>query len=128
MILNRALYELCSSEANKTIDNINVLNRQMMLEVDPIRTIYISWVWGRENKAGDRCFSLGYRDHSYFTDSAHKILNVSNEPMWRPFIGNSIELSFIDDDYRILRLRNKEDSIYCHSFQENAITIGTNAP
>jgi hypothetical protein len=128
MILNRALYELGSSEANRTTENTDVLRRQIVLEIDPIRTVYISWTWGRELEKGDRCYSLGYRAQSYFPDPAFKVLDVSYTPIWRTFIGNPIELSYIDDEYQVLRLKNGPDSIYCHTFAENAIRIGTNDP
>jgi hypothetical protein len=128
MILKRALYELSASEANEISGKKDVLSRQIVLETDPSRTIYISWTWGRDLEGSGRCYSLGYRAQSFFTDPAGKVIDVSNTSTWRPFIGNNLELGFVDDDFQILCVKNGACSIFCHTLEGNAIRIGAAYP
>jgi hypothetical protein len=132
MILIRAYYELFEGEAEWLDSNpsseVVELDRQLRLETSNGACLFISWNW----RPGSDIYFVDMSPTSFCMDPG-VVRDVSELLLWRPLIGNTIVIDYLDADKQVLRLQTGNETLYCCSFSRgmwamDALTIARNLP
>jgi hypothetical protein len=116
MKIVRVVYKLFESDFTSLKGNSDSheIDREICLEFDSGRKLYFSWCQKPIQ------FSVGFQEQSFNTNEPERSLDVSNWDIWKPLIGNRIELVYLDNNHQILQLKGVTSSIYLSS-QEQGI-------
>ena len=80
-------YEEPSSDAHE-------LDRQIRLQFADSPALYLSWTWERQRGPDFEPYSIAYSESSYFTESAARVIDASDSPLWSKYMGRRVELAY----------------------------------
>jgi hypothetical protein len=119
-------YEEPSSDAHE-------LHRQIRLQFADSLVLYVSWTWERQHGPDSEPYSIAYAESSYFTDSATRVIDASDSPLWSRHIGREVELAYTpslsrDSEYQVLEVRSGADRTYVYSLSLDRVGISRISP
>jgi hypothetical protein len=119
-------YEEPSSDAHE-------LDRQIRLQFADSPALYVSWTWERQRGPDCEPYSIAYSESSYFTDSAARVIDASNSPLWSRHIGREIELAYTphlsrDSEHQVLEVRSGTDRTYVYSLGLDRVGVSHTSP
>ena len=110
MKLNKVIYELYDSEYEYAMglsdSEKHELDREVRLEFDDDTVTYVYW------SDEPIQFCVGYKSTRAYSTEPEKIINVSNWPMWQPFINNEINIAYIEDNNEMIEISTKNNSLF----------------
>lgn len=127
MKLSKVEYEFFEDFEEASID-ATVLNRQVRLHFSDAPTLFISWTWERQYDESCSNYSIGFSTESYLTDTAPVVVDASTSPFWRDLIGHEVELTFVDDDFQVLKITSGGNAVFCSSLDLDVVRISSESP
>ena len=117
MKLRNIEYELYESEydyvSNMSNSKLNELDREIKLEFDNGKIIYIYWT----DEPVQFCVGFG-ENRSYIT-KPEKTIETTKWKLWAPFIGTNIDIKYTEKDHEMIELSNENHSLFLWAGGEN---------
>lgn len=131
MILLKVEYEFFDYEEPSS--EPRELDRQIRLQFADSPPLYVSWTWERQQGPDSESYSIAFADLSYFSDTAARVLDVSDSPLWSRHIRQDVELvyapsSSLDAEYQVLEIRSGADRTYIYSLGLDRVGISDTSP
>jgi hypothetical protein len=86
------------------------LDREVRLQLADGERLYASWC------SEPMQYSLGIRGTSFFVPGEHPARDVSMHPLWAPFVGEEVELAYLDAYHLALALRAPGQILYLATY------------
>jgi hypothetical protein len=126
MVLSKVTYRLFDYERLPTGGaDPYYLDGEVVLEMVDGKRLFFSW--GNKPKQ----HSVEVRDCSFFNDVALVNIDVTDQPCWRPLVGQPSLHQFVDSDHQVLRVN---DAVFLASrcsdgyFYGDCICVSTKNP
>lgn len=119
-------YEEPSSRAHE-------LDRQFRLQFANAPTLYVSWTWERQHGPDAEPYSIAYAEASCFSDSAARVIDVSDSALWSKHIRQDVELVYTpsssrDAEYQVLEMRSGTNRTDIYSLGLDRVGISDTSP
>lgn len=93
----------------------------------------MSWTWERQHGPDSEPYSIAYSESSYFTDSAARVIDASDSPLWSRHLGREVELAYTpsaarDSEYQVLEVRSGTDRTYVYSLSRDRVGLSHTSP
>ena len=89
--------------------NSHELDREVRLEFDESKFIYISWTSEPEQ------YCIGQKSISWFENKPEKIKSVSDLPLFSSIINKECEINYVNKKHQILKVSSTSGAIYFSS-------------
>ena len=110
MKLKKVLYELYDSEVQGILSQrerkSHNLDREIRLEGEADKVIYIFWDDERVQ------FCVGFDDNRRYQSDPESIIEVTQWPLWKGFIGKEITIKFVEPDNELIELTDGSHWLY----------------
>jgi hypothetical protein len=131
MILLKVEYEFFDYEEPSSM--AHELDRQIRLQFADSPTLYVSWTSERYHGPDSEPYSIAYAESSYFSDSAARVIDVSDSPLWSRHIRQLGELVYThsssrEAEYQVLEMRSDTDCTYIYSLGLDRVGISGASP
>ena len=131
MLLLKVEYEFF--DYDEPSSDAHDLDRQIRLQFADSPALYVSWTWERQRAPDSEPYSIAYSESSYFTDSASRVIDASDSPLWSRHIGREVELLYTpslsrDSEYQGLEVRSGTDRTYVYSLGVDRVGISHTSP
>jgi hypothetical protein len=131
MILLKVEYELFDYEqpSSRALE----LDRQIRFQFADAPTLYVSWTWERQHGPDAEPYSIAYAETSYFSDSAARVIDVSDSALWSKHIRQDVELVYTSSSSRatecqVLEMRSGTNCTYVYSLGSDRVGISETSP
>jgi hypothetical protein len=131
MMLLKVEYEFFDFEEPSR--DAHELHRQIRLQFADSPALYVSWTWERYHGPDSEPYSIAYSESSYCIDSAWRVIDASDSPLWSRHLGREVELAYTpslarDSEYQVLEVRSGTDRTYVYSVGADRVGISRISP
>jgi hypothetical protein len=88
------------------------LNRQLRLLLADRRTVYVTW------DSDDRTYYKVAHSETSYWEPADVVYSATDSGLWRPLVGQRVELSYLDPDQQVLAIRGGDSVVYCCTYRD----------
>ena len=130
-VLSRVVYELFPSDVEEIekpgAELEHTIDREVRLEFSNGDMRFISWC------SDPVQYSIAVQERSFFVAGSSAVTrDLSDHPLWRPLIGNVVNMVALDPENQVLEVHSAAGSVYLSSHEghwyADVVTVSANRP